>query len=94
MEQGSRGAGEKAGIMSHYLGAREEGDDGKCAVRLSYLEGGVEILIFGAMPIRVSESPQSDLSELSAMERRDDAGINRTVSTVASAFQPDPTSAL
>lgn len=54
----------------------------------------VEILIFGAMPIRVSEIPQSDLSELSAMERRDDAGINRTVSTVASAFQPDPTSAL
>ena len=41
------------------------------------------------MPVRVSEIPQSDLSELNAMERRDDPGINSTVSTVASEFQPD-----
>ena len=52
----------------------------------------VEILIFGTMPIRLSEIPQSDLSELRAMERRDDPWINmwhqRSSQTPTSALQP------
>ena len=53
---------------------------------------GVEILIFGTMPVRVSEIPQSDLSELSAMERRDDPWINmwhqHSSQTPTAALQP------
>ena len=53
---------------------------------------GVEILIFGTMPVRVSEIPQSDLSELSAMERRDNPWINmwhqHSSQTPTAALQP------
>ena len=52
----------------------------------------VEILIFGTMPVRLSEIPQSDLSELRAMERRGDPWINmwhqRSSHTPTSALQP------
>ena len=58
--------------------------------RTKLLGRRVEILIFGTVPLRVSEIPRSDLSELSPMERRDDPGISSTARTMASEFQPDP----